>query len=139
MVDTPTADNLKARYPEFASVADARVTLFLVEASSRVDSTWREADQAPAIIALACHEMSLEGEPAASISGSATGGASLANGRFLKSRSVGDVSNEWSESAASAAAASKSATASQAGYRSTPYGAKYLKLLSLNRPGMAVV
>lgn len=142
MVNVPTSANLKARYPEFTSVGDARVTLFIEEAARSVDDSWIETDQSPAIMSLACHLMSLEGEPSAS-SGSGEGSdpsnTNFKDGRFLKSRQVGDTKNEWAESAAATAAGSMSATASQAAYRSTAYGAKFLKLMKLNHSGMRVV
>lgn len=150
MVNVPTAANLKARYPEFTPVADERITLFIQEAARSVDDSWIETDQSPAIISLACHQMSLEGEPASSSGGSASGGSASGGsagssadnakeGRFLKSRKVGDVSNEWAESEASKAAGTLSATASQAEYRSTSYGANFLRLMKLNHSGMRVV
>jgi hypothetical protein len=138
MVNVPTAANLKARYPEFTPVADARITLFIEEAARSVDDSWIETDQSPAIISLACHQMSLEGEPASSSGGSA-GSGNAKDGRFLKSRKVSDVSNEWAESEASKATGTLSATASQAEYRSTSYGANFLRLMKLNHSGMRVV
>lgn len=142
MVSVPTSENLKARYPEFTSVNDARVTLFIEEATQSVDDTWIENDQSPAIMSLACHLMSLEGEPSASSGageGSDPSNTNFKDGRFLKSRQVGDTKNEWAESASAVAAGQMSATASQAGYRSTTYGAKFLKLMKLNHSGMRVV
>ncbi len=142
MVDTPTASELKVRFPEFATVADARVTLFIEDATRSVDDLWIESDQSPAIMSLACHLMSLEGEPSASSGSGEDSDPSKTNfkdGRFLKSRQVGDTKNEWAESAASMAAGSMSATASEASYRSTVYGARFLKLMKLNHSGMRVV
>lgn len=137
MVNVPTAANLKARYPEFTPVSDDRITLFIEEAARSVDDSWIETDQSPAIISLACHRMSFEGEPALSSGGSAISGD--ANGRYLQSRKVGDVSNTWAESAASQAAGSMSFTASQAEYRSTIYGANFLRLMKLNHSGARAV
>lgn len=133
MVNVPTAEELKARFPEFATVVDARVTMFIEDATRSVDDTWIDTDQSPAIMNLACHMMSLEGEPSASTSG---GVSNLVNGRFLKSRQVGDVKNEWAESASAGAV---SASASQSGFRSTVYGSRFVKLMMLNHTGMRVV
>lgn len=140
MVDVPTVVEVKARHPEFSSVDDTRIDLFISDATRQVDDTWLTDDQKPAIIALTCHLMSLEGEPALTASlanGGNTSGS--ANGKFLKRRKVGDTENEFAESAGTLAAAQKSSTASQAGYRSTPYGARFLKLLQLNHSGVRVV
>ena len=68
MVTTPTALQLKARYPEFSEVSDTRVDIFIAEALRFVDDSWREVDQTPAILALSCHNMASEGEPYASTS-----------------------------------------------------------------------
>lgn len=142
MVTIPTTEQLKTRFPEFINVSDARVTLFIEEATCSVDDCWVEKDQSPAIMALACHMMSLEGEPSASSGageGSDPSNTNFKDGRFLKRRKVGDTENEWAESSASMAAGSKSATASEAGYRSTTYGSKFYKLMKLNHSGMRVV
>lgn len=140
MVNVPSSSDLRARYPEFEPVSHTRLTLFIDEASRRVDDSWLEADQSPAILNLACHLLSLEGEPSASVDGvSNSANTNLKNGRFLKSRKVGDVSNEWAESAASAAVGAMSKTALQAGYNSTPYGAKFLSIMKLNHSGARVV
>lgn len=139
MVDVPTNTEVKTRHPEFASVDDARIDLFITDATNQVDDTWEVTDQKRAIIALTCHLMSLEGEPALTASLAGGGNTSgTANGKFLKRRKVGDTENEFAESAGSNAAAQKSFTASQAGYRATPYGAQFLKLLQLNHSGMRV-
>lgn len=140
MVDIPTNVEVKTRHPEFAGVADARVDLFISDATRRVDDTWVEDDQKPAIIALTCHLMSLEGEPALTASLASGGNTSgSANGKFLKRRKVGDTENEFAESAGTLAASQKSSTAAKAGYRSTPYGSQFLKILELNHSGVRVV
>lgn len=140
MVNVPSVADLRARFPEFASVADARVTLFIEDATRSVDDSWIDTDQAPAIMSLACHYMSLEGEPSASSdAGSDPSKTNFKDGRFLKRRTVGDTTNEWAESSAATAAGSMSATASEAGYRATVYGARFWKLMKLNHSGMRVV
>jgi hypothetical protein len=58
--EVPTAADLKARYPAFADVADATVDIHIADASTTgVDTSWLEADYAPAISALAAHNMAL--------------------------------------------------------------------------------
>lgn len=142
MVNVPNVADLKTRFPEFTVVDDARVALFIADAARSVDDSWIETDQSPAIMFLACHYMSLEGEPSAS-SGSGVGSdpsnTNFKDGRFLKYRQVGDTKNEWAESAAATAAGAMSATASEAGYRATVYGARFLKLMKLNHSGMRAV
>lgn len=58
---TPTATQLKQRYPKFAAVLDATVDAVIADAMRSVDNTWVEGDYQPAIMALAAHMMVLEG------------------------------------------------------------------------------
>lgn len=135
--DKPTATLLKARYPEFDPVDDVRVGLFIDEALSSVDNTWVEADYQTAIMALACHKMTMEGEPLRSSNPSAT--IDVSNlGRKIKSRKVGDVSVEFEGSDASTSTPDK-ASSFRLDLSKTPYGNKYLQLLKLNSFGMRVV
>ena len=139
MVDLPTPANLKARYPEFTPVEDSRIALFIQEAFSQVSDKWRVVDQPVAILALAAHHMSLEGEPSASATVVGTpAGTNLTDGKFLKVLQVGDTKNEWAESTAKSASANMSATAAQAELRSTAYGAKFLRLRRQNFAGLRV-
>lgn len=131
MVTAPTPTQFKERYVEFTPVSDPRVTIFLTEALRSVDDSWLEADQQPAIMALAAHNLSLEGEPALSNGTVVTN----QNGRYLKSRKVGDVTNEWAESESQ----KSGSTAQENSYRSTVYGAKFYQLMKLNHTGMRVV
>lgn len=58
----PTAADLKATYPAFADVSDATVGVHISRASTTaVDTSWPEAEYAPAIIDYAAHTMSLAG------------------------------------------------------------------------------
>lgn len=58
----PTAPDLINRYPAFAAVAPATIDLYISEAArDGVDTSWREQTYAPAILALAAHNMALLG------------------------------------------------------------------------------
>lgn len=57
----PTAAEMKARFPTFAAVSDAAVTGALAEASSRVGSTWDEADWRTAQFLYAAHVLTMDG------------------------------------------------------------------------------
>lgn len=140
MVTIPTASELKLRYTEFEPLDEARINIFIEEASRSVDDTWIEDDQKHAIMALTCHLMSLEGEPSKTVnSGSSTvvssGGVEL----YLKKRTVGDTSNEYAETSGSVSNGSGDSGSAENDYQSTPYGAKFYKLLKLNHSGMRVV
>lgn len=114
----PTAAELKARYPAFASVADAYVDAIILEASGRVDSTWREADYQPAIMALAGHTMTVEGV-GDDVSAQLKGFKRLKVGPLELERdlSLGKITSDL---------------------QTTVYGQRYLTLLRLNKPGVAV-
>ena len=57
----PSASDLKTRYPAFTSVSDPTIVYWITDAQRFVDTTWREADYAPALMARAAHEMALGG------------------------------------------------------------------------------
>lgn len=57
----PSAAAFKARHTPFAAVADETVTMFLVEASRSVSTSWSEQDYGDAIMYLAAHLMHEEG------------------------------------------------------------------------------
>jgi hypothetical protein len=126
----PTAAELKARNPEFTDVSDPRVEIFIEEASSMVDESWVERDFKPAILALASHNMSMEGEPHRS-QGKVTN--ALTDGRPISSRKVGDVSTAFESSDTSTSEQDKGSTFTS-GLSKTAYGKKYLSLLRLNQP-----
>lgn len=134
MVDTPTPIELKTRYPEFAGVADEYVTAVIDEAKDFVTDEWLERDQKKAVMSLACHNMSLEGEPARS-----NGDLDLVvpQGQLLKRRKVGDVEVELAEKSSTVAKGSTGSVADQ--YATTSYGQTYWRLLKLNNRGFRSV
>lgn len=121
--EAPTPTTLKARYPAFAAVEDATIDYWLTDSLRFVDSSWIEDDRAPAMMALAAHQMALSGI------GTQSGAAALPAGvtRF-RSASM-DVS--VSESAASAAA--------KGGYGSTRYGLEFQALQRRSFGGPRVI
>lgn len=125
----PTAADLKARFPEFASVADATLELILAEAIGQVGDTWLERDRRPAQLYLAAHMLAMEGEPARSMGSGTVGGVTGP----MKSRTVGDVRTEFAGFAGAGGATT------DAGYETTAYGKQFLRLLRLNFPPIAVI
>jgi len=119
----PTPDQLQARYPAFATVADATIQVWLTDAERFVDESWAEADYAPAIMALAAHNMALLGLEVTTGAGSLPAGVT----RFKS----GTMDVTLSEAAASAA--------SKGGYASTVYGREFQLLLRRNFSGPSVV
>lgn len=59
--ETPTASDLKTRYPAFADVADATIEYWLADAARFVDESWSQPDYAPAIMAYAAWQMARAG------------------------------------------------------------------------------
>lgn len=122
--DLPTAADLITRYPAFADVAVETIDLHISDASSGADTSWVEADYAPAIAALAAHNMALLGIGAqGEVAGYARAGVTrIRSGNFDASFSEGAV-----------------VKASSGSFEATPYGRIYKVLLQRNRGGPRVV
>lgn len=123
--DIPTAADLIARYPAFADVAVATIDVHIGDAStSAVDTSWTEADYAPAIAAKAAHEMALLGlgEQGEAAGYAAAGLTSVKSGNFQASFSADKVKK-----------------ASGGTLDATPYGQAYKRLLRKNKGGPRVV
>jgi hypothetical protein len=122
--DLPTVADLIARYPAFAAVAEATINIHLADAATSVDTSWIEADYAPAITALAAHNMALLGIGAhGETAGYARAGVTrIRSGNFDASFSEGAV-----------------AKASGGEFNATPYGRTYRTLLQRSKGGPRVV
>lgn len=123
----PTAAQLKAKYPAFASVADLTVDLYLVDAGRAVDTTWTEGDYQTAIMLYACHLMVQ--------AGIGTGAEAEANANGLtgyKRIKSGQLDLERTSKADSGAANVPDE------YAGTTYGQQYFYLLRKNRGGPRV-
>jgi hypothetical protein len=119
----PTADELQTRYSAFADVADATVDYWIEDAQRFVDETWTEADYAPALMALAAHNMTLGGigTDSASLSGLPAGVTRFKSGSFEAS---------FTDDAANARMSGS--------FGATRYGQEYLLLLRRNKGGPRV-
>ena len=127
-VTRPSASVLKARYPEFTPVPDELVDMVIADAEGLVGGSWQEADQLPAMLALAAHYLAMEGEPARS-SGedfSAAAGA-------LASIKVGDVETRYGPRGAGVVQSGQTQ-----GISDTPYGQRYLALKARNTTSVAL-
>jgi hypothetical protein len=60
--DLPTPAELMVRYPSFADVDEAIIQYWLTDAERFVDTSWMEGDYAPALMAMAAHNMTLSGQ-----------------------------------------------------------------------------
>lgn len=126
----PTAAEFKAKFPTFAAVASATIDSAVGEASASVDTSWIEADYQPAIMYLAAHIMTIDGV----VIGSAGlgDGAGIINAGLVTDMKVGDVMVKLAGSAGEGGSGAS-------GYRSTPYGRRFLELLRRNQPAIALV
>lgn len=123
--EIPTAAELQAKYPAFADVASATIDVHVADAAATaVDTAWREADYAPAIMAFAAHRMA----------GLAIG----AHGQAAEYARQG-VTNLRSGSFAVSLDADKAKAAAAGALSATPYGQEYKRLLLMNRSGPRVV
>ena len=120
---TPSANDLQARYPAFAAVADATIDVWIADSLRFVDETWLEDDYQPAIMSHAAHQMALLGI------GTTTGAGALPAGVTRFKSGTMDVT--ISDQAASAAASGE--------YGATPYGREYQRLLRRNFSGPRVI
>jgi len=132
-VTPPTAATFKTRHPEFDPVGDALVDLVLADASGFVHDTWRTVDQQPAVMALAAHMLTLEGEPQRSQG--AAGGASPGSGPVRMAK-VGDVQVDFQGLSSTSP---KPQSAWQEDLRRTVYGQRFLTYLRRNFSGGVVV
>lgn len=123
----PTAAELKARLPVFASVDDALITLAIAEASRFVDTSWLEVDYAPAIMYLTAHNLVMEG--VLNPEGQAPSGVS--SGQVTSER-LGDAAVTYGNVA-------EGLTGSEADYARTPYGVRFARMRRGNHAGAYVV
>lgn len=121
----PDAAALKLRFPAFAAVGDETVEYWLTDARLIVTEGWAENDRAPAEMALAAHNLALNGY---GTSGGAVGDLATMGVTGFKSASM---SVEFDAAAVKAGAAG--------GYSSTRYGKAFLAFLRRNRGGPMLV
>lgn len=121
----PAPADLRRRYPAFANVSDDDIQFWLTDAERFVDESWMEQDYAPALEAVAAHNMlrvNVTGLSFSKIAGLAAKGITQ-----FKS---GSFSAQLSDEAV--------AKITDGGWASTPYGDDYLALLRRNKTGMGV-
>lgn len=122
---TPTAAELKLRFPAFAAVADETVDYWITDALLTVTSSWLETDYQPAAMELAAHNMALGG---LGTSGGEVAGLADMGVTSFKS---GNMSVSFAEGAITAKSAG--------GYGSTKYGLMFRVRLRRNRGGPFLV
>lgn len=94
-----------------------------------VDDGWIEADRKPGVLALAAHQLSMEGYP----SRVTNGGVVDPSNRIVTQRKVGDVSVTYGRVDTVRAGGSGSE------YSTTVYGKAFRRLLKLNAPAVGLV
>lgn len=120
---TATAAGFKTLFPEFSTVADDRVTMFIAMALRRVSPVWFGDATDEATYYLTAHTLTVvgSGQGASGTSGPVT------------AESVGDVSVQYG------APLSSSLNAQDADLRSTGYGKQFLSLRAERVVGMAAM
>lgn len=129
---TPTAAQMKARFPEFATVSNDLIDMVIQDAEIYVDDSWRDEDRAPAVRFLAAHMLVTQGYG----SGAGAGGAGAAAAGPISSLSVGDASVSFGTRAGSAVAGIGSADAA---LMSTAYGQQFVSLRDANFRGPVLI
>ena len=123
--EMPRPQDLVARYPAFATVPYNTLAVHIADAgASGVDTSWAVGDYAPAILALAAHNMALLGigEHGQTADYARQGVTGLRDGAF---------SVQFSDKAAD--------RASGGAFNATPYGRTYAVYLRRNRGGPRLV
>lgn len=123
-----TVELFKIRYPEFAEVSDALVSMMLAEAADEVGYTWLARDIPRARMLLVAHKLTMEGEPDRTTTGQGTAGTGA-----IKRDKVGDVETEF------AGVTTSAGDSSALGYGMTTYGRDFAALMRKNFPAIAVV
>lgn len=122
----PTAADLKTRFPEFDTIADAMIEAIISENAATMSTSWLEDDYTAAYLSLVAHCLTVEGEP-----GRSAGVAGAASGP-IKRVKVGDVETEF----ASAGVVQSAATY---GLSDTPYGQRFLRLRHKSFPATMLI
>ena len=118
----PTALSMKLKFPEFSSLADGTIEFAIEEAGNSVtdDSGWTsDRDQTLAYMYLAAHFLMV------SLSRSQSG-----TGQRISSESMDGMSFSYMK---------EDNPPDLGDYTTTPYGSRYLDLVSLNFPAIAVI
>ena len=122
----PTEADFRARFPIFQDAEPEPIIRALAEATSEVDTTWREADYAPAILYLAAHLYSTDN--------------SEEGGEVELGGVTGSIASEsFSGMSISYASRASGSLSNSDRYGSTEYGRRYLALLRRNCGGPIVV
>lgn len=122
-----SVEMFKARFPEFAPVPDALISLVLAEYSDGIGNIWLQRDRVQAQMLLAAHKLAMEGEPQRSKGGNGGGGTISGAVKRMK---VGDVEVEY---------AGVSGSAGSGGLGASVYGQRYLALIRLSFGGVVAV
>lgn len=132
--DTPTADDFRAKFPEFADLDDQYIQNLIVEANRAVDTTWFEGDYENAILYLAAHYHELGLMATASSDASAEG---IPAGQEITSEHIGPISVSYGKSTAAGSSGSAGGITSE--LLTTVYGRRYRNLLVKNIPAIQVI
>lgn len=117
----PTVEDFQARFPEIDAETSVIQTA-INDAADMVDETWLEKDYQKAILFLAAHYVTI---------GSAEEAGMVGDEQTIASESFGPISVSYQKTESGAANGTTFAT--------TGYGRRYLELLHLNFPAIAVV
>jgi hypothetical protein len=117
----PTATSFKLKFPEFASVADGTVEFAIEEAQMMVDDSWiDDANSSLGMLYLAAHHLMV------TLSRAESG-----TGQLIKSESFAGMTVSYDTD--------QQTKPDPGDYTSTPYGSRFLDLLSRNQPGILLL
>jgi hypothetical protein len=122
----PTPKDIKARFPEFAGLADSTIAFAIEVAKRSVDVTWTAADHAIALAYLTAHILVTDGKMADNAAAASAVGP-------LVSESLGDASWTFAQKASVVGLSGMSAELA-----TTSYGQRFLLLQRSNFPAVAL-
>lgn len=141
--EAPTAEEFKARFPEFAAIGDPLIGILLDEAGLFADVRWSDADRKVAVLHLAAHaaqQFQLMQAAAGIITGGSSSEETLGE-MYVKSVKFADREVTWEKPKTKTTEGMAVSTMPKLGsvYSETIYGQLYLRLLRRNVGGPVVI
>ena len=117
----PSAANVRLKFPEFRDESDASIEFALEEAQRNVDDSWIAGDQVLGLYYYAAHVLMVEISRRES-----------ASGQMVRSETIGRMSITYASPTQPTATEGSDLT-------TTPYGTRYLDLVTKSNPAVIVI
>ena len=125
----PTSTDFRARFPEFAGIAESRIQLFLNDAIEDLDPRAWDCWYSRGVLMHAAHSLALaDAANAATPAGASSAAGAATSGYGLKEKKVGDVEVKYSTASLSSSSAPSSIDSFATSFGKTYYGEQFLIL-----------